>query len=120
MEEEDLNDASDDNIDEIGHDSDHPSDQLNNMGEMDTHGTHGGVQFQPTTCTSTRTRITSTRYPPHDYVLIMDEGEPTCYQESIEREDKLEWMDAMKDEMDSLKKNNTFILVERIPGQKRF
>ncbi|GAA0147556.1 hypothetical protein LIER_36540 [Lithospermum erythrorhizon] len=43
---------------------------------------------------------------------------PICYQEAIEREDKLEWVSAMKDEINSLTKNSTYILVDRVPNRK--
>ncbi|GAA0155218.1 transmembrane signal receptor [Lithospermum erythrorhizon] len=69
---------------------------------------------------STKIRIPSTKYPPHEYVMIMDGSEPTCFQESIERDDKQDWMMSMEEEMDLLRKNNTFILVGKPPGQTVF
>ncbi|GAA0169115.1 hypothetical protein LIER_40709 [Lithospermum erythrorhizon] len=61
---------------------------------------------------SNRTRVPSSKYPPHEYVLLTDNGEPTCYQEAISLDDKEEWIDAMREEMNSLNKSNTFILVD--------
>ncbi|GAA0162781.1 hypothetical protein LIER_18799 [Lithospermum erythrorhizon] len=46
------------------------------------------LQPTPEIRTSTRTRIGSTRYSPNEYVLLSDGGEPMCYQEAIDREEK--------------------------------
>ncbi|GAA0145952.1 transmembrane signal receptor [Lithospermum erythrorhizon] len=103
-----------DNIEDSNHD-----DQLSNMGEpIDTLDPQDNEQGQPSIRTSTRNRTPSTRYPPHDYVLVTSEGEPICYQEVIGRKDEHEWMEAMREEMNSLQKNKTFTLVEKVPNQK--
>ncbi|GAA0173586.1 hypothetical protein LIER_27169 [Lithospermum erythrorhizon] len=64
---------------------------------------------------STRQRTTSTRYPPHEYILLFDGGEPVCYQEAIESDEKEKWMQAMNEKMQSLYKNHTFKLVNKVP-----
>ena len=67
---------------------------------------------------STRERKSSIRYPSSDYVLISDEGEPENYYDVLNHKDKDDWIKAMHDEMNSLKKNNTFDLVELPKGRK--
>jgi hypothetical protein len=67
---------------------------------------------------STRDRHPSTRYSVDEYVLLTDGGEPECYAEAMEDEHKLEWVDAMQDEMKSLHDNHTFDLV-KLPKGKR-
>ena len=58
------------------------------------------------------------RNPPKRYidfvssVLFTDDGEPSCFQEAIDCVDNAKWKMAMKEEMDSLKKNKTWELVE--------
>ncbi|KAK3030992.1 hypothetical protein RJ639_035743 [Escallonia herrerae] len=41
-----------------------------------------------------------------------DSGEPKCYQEAIQDESRLQWEQAMKDEMASLEQNQTWDLVK--------
>ena len=67
---------------------------------------------------SIRDRQPSTRYSTHEYVLLTVGGEPECYAEAMENENKKEWVDAMQDEMKSLHENNTFELV-KLPKEKR-
>jgi hypothetical protein len=67
---------------------------------------------------STGDRHPSTRYSVDEYVLLTDGGEPECYAEAMEDEHKLEWVDAMQDEMKSLHDNHTFDLV-KLPKGKR-
>ncbi|KAH9764272.1 hypothetical protein KPL70_001465 [Citrus sinensis] len=45
-------------------------------------------------------------------------GEPLSYKEAMRCEDKLKWYAAMQDEIVSLKKNNTWILVDK-PSNKK-
>ncbi|KAH9658981.1 hypothetical protein KPL70_023688 [Citrus sinensis] len=45
-------------------------------------------------------------------------GEPLSYKEAMRCGDKLKWYAAMQDEIVSLKKNNTWILVDRPPNKK--
>ena len=47
----------------------------------------------------------STKYPPHEYLLLTDAGEPLCYEEAMSDEHKSQWLEAMKDEMSSLHEN---------------
>ena len=68
---------------------------------------------------SIRDRRSSTRYSADEYVLLTDGGEPECYVDAMEDENKKEWVDAMQDEMKSLYKNNKFELV-KLPKGKRF
>ncbi|KAJ4719028.1 Retrovirus-related Pol polyprotein from transposon TNT 1-94 [Melia azedarach] len=67
---------------------------------------------------STRIRQSSTSYPTSEYVLLTDGGEPECYVEAVESEQRKEWIDAMQDEMKSLHENHTFELV-KLPKDKR-
>ena len=65
-------------------------------------------------------RSTRIRRPParfDDFVMLTDCGEPSCYKEALQREDKAKWELAMKSEMDSLKKNQTWDLVQ-LPKDK--
>jgi hypothetical protein len=41
---------------------------------------------------STRPRQPSTRYSPHEYVLVIDRGEPECFNEAMSHEKKSEWL----------------------------
>ena len=67
---------------------------------------------------STRDRKPSTKYPSSDYILVTDEGEPEDFQEVLTCEDKDLWLEAMKEEMNSLKKNQTYELVKLPSGKK--
>ncbi|KAJ4718977.1 Retrovirus-related Pol polyprotein from transposon TNT 1-94 [Melia azedarach] len=67
---------------------------------------------------STRIRQSSTRYPTSEYLLLTDGGEPECYAEAVESEQRKEWIYAMQDEMKSLYENHTFELV-KLPKDKR-
>ena len=67
---------------------------------------------------STRDRHPSTRYSADDYVLLTDGGEPESYEEAMEDENKMKWVDAMQDEMKSLHENHSFELV-KLPKGKR-
>lgn len=51
-------------------------------------------------------------------MLLTDGGKLECYAEATEDEHKLEWVDAMQDEMQSLHDNHTFELV-KLPKGKR-
>jgi len=44
----------------------------------------------------------STRYPSSEYILITDEGEPKSFEEVQTHKDKIQWMKAMQEEIDSL------------------
>lgn len=67
---------------------------------------------------STRDRRPSTRYPPNEYVFLTDGGEPESFKEAMEDENKKDWMEAMEEEMQSLRENNTFELVKLPKGKK--
>lgn len=56
-------------------------------------------------------------YPPDQYVLLTDGGEPKCYGEAIQGAYKKEWFEAMQDEMKSLHENDTFDLVKLPKGK---
>ena len=48
------------------------------------------------------------RYSPGlNYLLLIDGGEPECYDEALQDENPSKWELAMKDEMDSLLGNQT-------------
>ncbi|PKI67514.1 hypothetical protein CRG98_012098, partial [Punica granatum] len=61
---------------------------------------------------SDRIRRPSTRYLPHEYVLLIDGGEPECYGEAVAHEHKQHWLKAMNEEMNSLSENHTYDLVK--------
>jgi len=65
-----------------------------------------------------RNRRPSSRYPFDEYVMLTDAGDPECYQEAVESEQKKYWLSAMHEEMDSLQKNHTYDLVELPKGKK--
>ncbi|PKI65279.1 hypothetical protein CRG98_014317, partial [Punica granatum] len=67
---------------------------------------------------SDRVRRPSTRYPPHEYVLLTDGGEPEYYDEAVAHEHKEHWLKAMNEEMNSLSENHTYDLV-KLPQGKR-
>ncbi|PKI65433.1 hypothetical protein CRG98_014172 [Punica granatum] len=67
---------------------------------------------------SDRVRRPFTRYPPHEYVLLTDGGEPECYDEAVAHEHKEHWLKAMNEEMNSLSENHTYDLV-KLPQGKR-
>ena len=52
------------------------------------------------------------------YLLLVDYGEPECYEEAIQVDTKNKWEQGMKDEMDSLVNNQTWDLVH-LPAGKR-
>ena len=67
---------------------------------------------------STRERRSSTRYPSSEYVLLTNEGEPESFHDVQTLKDKDSWVEAMHEEINSLKKNNTFELVELPKGRR--
>lgn len=66
----------------------------------------------------TRDRRSNAKYTSEEYVLLIDRGEPECYDEAMESECKDNWVEAMKDELRSLYDNLTFELV-KLPKGKR-
>lgn len=67
---------------------------------------------------STRPQKVSQRYPLSNYILLTDEGEPSCFQEACQDEHSKEWQKAMEDEMDSLQENRTWELV-KLPKKRK-
>ena len=67
---------------------------------------------------SNRQRQPSTRYSSDEYVTLTDGGEPECFEEAMESEEKQNWLEAMQDEMKSLHDNHTYDLV-KLPKGKR-
>jgi hypothetical protein len=66
---------------------------------------------------STRERRANTRYSSNEFVLLVDSGEPECFEEALVSEHKDKWLEAMQDEMKFLHENNTFELVELSRGK---
>ncbi|RDY03953.1 hypothetical protein CR513_12375, partial [Mucuna pruriens] len=59
------------------------------------------------------------RYTSDEYVTLIDGEEPECYQEAMESEEKQKWLDAMQDEIKSLRHNcQTYDLVKLLNGKK--
>jgi len=77
------------------------------------------VQQPVTLRSSTRERKTPKRYEDSvsSFALIIEDGEPSCYQEAVDDMDSEKWKMAMEEEMDSLAKNNTSDLVEIPEGR---
>ena len=67
---------------------------------------------------STRPHKPSQRYPPSNYVLLTDDGEPSCFQEACDDEHRKDWKKAMQEEMDSLLENKTWELV-KLPKERK-
>ncbi|CAL5417495.1 unnamed protein product [Camellia sinensis] len=67
---------------------------------------------------STREFKPSTKYPPSEYILFTDEGEPESFQEAQNHKEKSSWQQAMQEEMQSLQKNQTYDLVKLPQGRK--
>eukprot|EP00253_Pinus_taeda_P023266 PITA_23266 len=66
---------------------------------------------------SSRPHKPSQRYPPSNYILLIDEGEPNCFQD-YKVEHNEEWKKAMEEEMNSLQENKTWELVNLPKGRK--
>lgn len=68
---------------------------------------------------STRATKQPQRYDPSvNYILLTENGEPDRYTEAVKAKDSRQWENAMKEEMSSLKKNKTWVLV-KLPQNKR-
>lgn len=76
------------------------------------------VQHEPQVRRSTRERQPSRRYFSDEYINLTDEGEPQSFAEAIEMEEKDKWLQAMEEEIQSLKENQTYDLVELPKGRK--
>ena len=51
-------------------------------------------------------------------VLIMDQSEPTFYQDAINSPDSEKWLEAMKSKMQSMYDNQVWTLINPIDGLK--
>jgi len=59
------------------------------------------------------------RYSPSLYYLLLtDAGEPECFSEAAKAVDSIKWESAMKEEMNSLKQNQTWDLTKLPKGKK--
>ncbi|XP_072067879.1 retrovirus-related Pol polyprotein from transposon TNT 1-94 [Arachis hypogaea] len=67
---------------------------------------------------STRERKPSSRYSPHEFVLLTDGEEPEYFGEAVEDESKAQWLEAMQEEMKSLLENDTYELVKLPKGMR--
>jgi hypothetical protein len=52
------------------------------------------------------------------YLLLIDSGEPECYEEAMQVDTKKKWEQGMKEEMDSLVNSHTWDLVQLLVGQR--
>ncbi|PKI56092.1 hypothetical protein CRG98_023524 [Punica granatum] len=77
--------------------------------DVTTDDTGSQLQLEPADLPrqSDRIRRPSIRYPPHEYVLLTDGGEPERYGEAVAYEHKEHWLKAMNEEMNSLSENHT-------------
>jgi hypothetical protein len=67
----------------------------------------------------TRLSIPPKRYsPPLYYLLLIDSGEPECYEVEMQVDTKKKWEQGMKEEMYSLVNNQTWDLVQ-LPTEKK-
>jgi hypothetical protein len=73
---------------------------------------------------STRVSKAPDRYSPSrtgpsvNYILLTENGEPESYSEAVKMKDSFQWERAMKEEMSSLDKNKTWVLV-KLPRDKK-
>ena len=74
--------------------------------------------YEPPLRRSTRERHPSIRYPPNEYVMLIDRGEPETYQEAILHKSKKECVKSMQEEVRSLLENHTYDLVKLPKGKK--
>ena len=54
------------------------------------------------------------------YLLLIDYGEPECYEYVMQVDTKKKWEQGMKEEMDSLVNNQTWDLVQLSAGKRAF
>jgi hypothetical protein len=52
------------------------------------------------------------------YALVINSGDPTTFQKAVNSQEKSRWVGAMAEEMESLRKNQMWELVE-FPERKR-
>jgi hypothetical protein len=88
------------------------------------HNVQSQEQQEPQTPASVVRRSTKSSRPPERYspslyyLLLTDSGEPESYDEAMQVDTKQKWEQGMKEEMDSLIKNQTWDLV-KFPAGKR-
>ncbi|GJW00834.1 retrotransposon protein, putative, ty1-copia subclass [Tanacetum coccineum] len=95
-------------------------------GDQETDQTLDLTDYQLTRDRERRTRTKSLRFRDESnmaaYAFVAaeeeDTHEPLTYQEAVACEDSSKWKAAMKEEMDSLRKNKTWELVNHPAGQK--
>ncbi|KAL6529789.1 hypothetical protein OROGR_015412 [Orobanche gracilis] len=106
--------------DEVQNDEQHGTGDDDEMVHDDTDGAHPELPVTNMPSFVPLRRSTRDRHPysADEYVLLTDGGEPECFKEALEDENKKDWFDAMQDEMSSLHENNTYELV-KLPKGKR-
>ena len=67
---------------------------------------------------STRERRPPTRYPPLEYVILIDGGAPECFEEVMSHQHKNKWVKVMQEELRSLNENHAYDLA-KLPKGKR-
>nr|GFA40559.1 retrovirus-related Pol polyprotein from transposon TNT 1-94 [Tanacetum cinerariifolium] len=96
------------------------------VGDQETDQTPDLIDYQLVRDREPRTRTKPLRFQDESnmgaYVFAAaeeeDTHEPLTYQESVSCEDSSKWKAAMEEEMDSLRKNKTWELVDHPAGQK--
>lgn len=101
------------NFDDTTHDVQNEDEQVHEQGEQQVPQTEEAQVRR-----SSRERRPSTKYSSSEFLLVTEEGVPDNYQEVLTHKEKDLWLDAMRDEMDSLKKNETYELVKLPKGKK--
>lgn len=56
-------------------------------------------------------------YPESNYILLTDDSEPESFKKVQPNKDKKNWVKTMLDEINSLKKNKNYELVELPKGK---
>ncbi|GJV90056.1 zinc finger, CCHC-type containing protein [Tanacetum coccineum] len=95
-------------------------------GDQETDQTSDLTYYQLAQDRELRTRTKPLRFQDESnmaaYAFVVpeeeDTHEPLTYQEAVACEDSSKWKDAMKEEMDSLRKNKTWELVDHPAGKK--
>jgi len=91
-------------------------------GEEDKENVNTQVD-QSTLVAKIRRSSTITRPPQRyslalNYILLTNTSEPKCYDKALQDENSSKWELAIKDEMDSLLRNQTWELTEMPAGKK--
>ncbi|GJT39459.1 retrotransposon protein, putative, ty1-copia subclass [Tanacetum coccineum] len=113
--------------------SGHPKDQSNqedgddeDAGDQETDQTSDLTDYQLARDRERRTRTKPLRFQDESNMVAYafataeeeDTHEPLTYQEAVTYEDNSKWKAAMEEEMDSLRKNKTWVLVDPLAGYK--